>query len=489
MRKSLRTLLSLVGLLLVVLGSGSALWVGTDDTLAIGETQVPERAKGVAVRTHPAITDFVNIDMLVRAKADGGVFLGTSHRVDTESLLGTKRYYEITKMSLRNLGGVYTEEGGQRATRKSLRPATLVGWLDQDSDPDQAELVVPLDGEPIDIIAVPDRRSSRVTLSIGAHVAGLFWSQVAVALAGAVMIALAWLIGWWTRRRDAGGTSHRRRTDPSSETATQPTGTTPLSAPSPLPQYPSGARRTTEAPATRPHPALARATPRLTGPSYWSLRRIVMVMILVPLALVLSSCGVPGPAPAATGTETRMGMRLSEAKELYPAATDVFAQEFDAYPMWALVATERPRRLHLLTRAAFTSPWQTEAVVRSRGTLPASVPRAIAAGGTVTRRAERISTSIAQWWTGGEASAVAIDGRTRRARDELWASGVTPSSTWVTPPPPDTPPVRVVEVSRGHLVILRHTLMTPAPRRLTTVVHFPSGTGARLLGSSLVTVD
>ena len=499
MRGSLRVMLLCLGLLMVAAGTAIALFVGPDDTLQIGEKQVPERAAGVAVRTHPGITDFVNIDMLVRAKADGGVFLGTSHRVDTESLLVGKRYFEITRMALGDVGGVYTE-GAPRATRKALRPARLVGWLDSDTDGEQAELLVPLDGEPIDIIAVPDRGNARVTISIGAHVTGLFFSQVAVALTGVVMVGLSFAVGWWLRRKESARPESTEDDDEDDEDgpdggrtggasdAERPWPRLPLS----LPRHPGGEGRIADSPQDR---ASQNRSPQNCAPQNqvaprWSRGRIALILVLVPLALTLTSCAVPGPADESDGErkETRTGMSLPEAQTVVPDAAQVYADEFETYPMWSLVALEKPQRLRVLTRDAFASPWRTEAGLRVGGELPEPVGRAIPAGKILLERAERAAASISTWWSTGEPSALKPDRRTRAARARLLASGVSPSAIWVLDPPPGTPRVRVVEVTRGHLVVVRHTVLTPEPRSLTTVILFPSTEAATVLGSSLVDI-
>lgn len=456
MRRTLSVLMATLGTLMLLVGTVGAAIVGPDDTLMIGEKQVPERAKGVAVRTHPEITRFVNIDLLVRAEAEGGVFLASSHRVDTDDLLMGRRYFEVTRMALGDVGGVVTD--GPRATRKALRPGQIVGWLDQTTGEREAELVVELDGAPIDVVAVPHRGNQRLTFSIGAHVRGAFWTQVAVVVTGVLMLLVAWVLRRWPFRRGdgPGGPDGAHRSDDVPEATAAPTpgatgGRTPLS----LPKHPGTAGR---------------------------------VAALLTVALVATGCAVPGPASEPPRGVTRTGMRLVEAQQVDESATVVYAPEFASYPMWALVGTPGPSRVRLMTRTGFGDRWQQEARVRVRGKLPEPVSRAIEPNEVLQRRADEAAVAIGAWWSTGEIEGVRLDRRTRRTRDDLLDSGVWPGSVWALDPPAGTPRVRVVEISGGHLVVARHTLMTPAPRRLTTIIHFPAATRPRVLGSSLVEV-
>lgn len=501
MLRSVSAFLTTLGVLLALIGTGSAAFVGPDDTLMVGEKQVPERAAGLAVRTHPEITRFVNIDLLVRAEAEGGVFLASSHRVDTQSLLSGRRYFEITRMALNDVGGVVTK--GPRATHRRLRPDRITGWINQAEGDAEAELVVALDGTPLDVVAVPRQGDALVTFAIGAHVAGAFVIQVVVALTGLGMVLVGWALRRVARRRAGrgggsggpGGDDARgddgAGADDGTEGDDDAGGTrTPLA----LPKYPRAlpASAAVPTPGPSPSPSVSVTPPPdegLTPPGpRWDKRRIVLLAVLVPLSLLLHGCAVPGQAPATTDEVTRTGMLLGEAQQFDADATQVFAPEFAAYPMWALVATAAPTRVRLVTREAFAAPWRTEAQVRVRGPLPATVERAIDPNASLVRRADEVAATVGLWWSSGEAPGLQLDRRTRRTRDALLASGVNPRALWALDPPTGTPRVRLVEVAGGHLAVVRHTLMTPAPRRLTTIVVFPTAGRPRVLGSTLVEV-
>lgn len=469
MLRSLSVLLTTLGAVLVLIGTGSAAFIGPDDTLVIGEEQVPPRAAGLAVRTHPEVTRFVNIDLLVRAEAEGGVFLASSQRVDTDDLLKGWSYYEITRLSLDDVGGVVTQ--GPPATRRALRPGRITGWLDRVEGDPEAELVVELDGTPLDVVAVPLRAKDRVTFAIGAHVAGAFWIQVVVAVVGALMVVAGWALRRHLRRR---GRRAGDRSDSDGSGSASDDGPRPLADAAPARDGGASGGRT---PLSLPKYPGERFAPRAVAAA------------LLPLALVVSGCGVPGSAPRTSQAITRTGISLDEARTLQEDATHVYAPEFEEYPLWALIASEQPTRLRLVTRQRFAQRWQTEARVRTRGELPGTVERAIPPTQALLLRADDVATAVAQWWPSGEVSGLKVDRGTRRTRDALLASGVAPTSLWALDPPAGTPRVRVVEVAGGHLAVLRHTLMTPSPRRLTTVVLFPTTGRPRMLGSSLVEVS
>src|SRR5690606_2556107 len=129
--------------------------------------------------------------------------------VDTTSLLEGRRHWIITRMALGNVGGEMVEGQGSSSER-ALRPDQIVGWLDSTSG-DSVELNVPLDGKPIDVVAVPTAKDERVEVALGAKVERLFLSQLAIIGVGLVLVAFSFVLGWWVRRREA-------RTEPAAPT-------------------------------------------------------------------------------------------------------------------------------------------------------------------------------------------------------------------------------------------------------------------------------
>lgn len=229
------TAVLLCGLMLGLYGSGVAWFVGSDDSLLIGTHTVPEPARGLAVVTHPAITAFTDVDVLVEASAPGGVFLATSHRVDTDSLLARTERYEISRMKLGTVGG-RMQDDGRKATFDRLRPDRIVGWgsvaagpdaaPDRPADaelPESASLVATLDGTPLDVVIVPRAKDAAVTLSLSAHVPHLFSLHVGVALLGALLVLLWWALQVrrrrWDRRAAAAAAAPSDSSSPAAEDA------------------------------------------------------------------------------------------------------------------------------------------------------------------------------------------------------------------------------------------------------------------------------
>lgn len=552
--KAQRIALVVCGVILMLLGGATATYVGPDDTLMIGSTTVDETAKGQAVRTHPAITDFVNIDLLVRAEAPSGVFLGYAHRVDTTSLLEGRRHWTLTRMSLGNVGGSVTD-GAKSSSTKALKPERIVGWLGATSG-DSVELTVPLDGEPIDVVAVPTAGDELVRISLGAKVTNLFLSQLGVIGVGLVFIALSFVLGWWVRRKEARAAGHSdedvaggrpdglsdgrpkgRRGESGGvvlrQLSAQPTPDLPDDwraalavasaarsgrggAPAPVIEpiiTPEPAPTPAPAPVSEPIGKPAPAPLSVAAPSprrfkrrflfFLALfplarffrrralgRRSFFTLLLVPLALFLQSCAVPGPAASNDGSLSRTGLSLAEAAQLVDDPVDVYTPEFTSYPMWALVATADPHRIQLRTRARFAGKWRTEGKVRlaKQSELPESVSHAIGPGPILTRRADEVAGNVGVWWSSGEIEGVRLDGRTKKARRQLLASGAVPGQIGVWPTP-DVPLVRMVEVSGGHLLWISHTITTPARYRVTTVAMMGTNAEPAVLGSRLVEVS
>lgn len=495
-----RTPMLVAGLLLVLVGSATATLIGPDDTLMVGEREAPVEATGLAVSTHPVITDFVNLDLLVRASAPGGVFVGSSNRVDTESLLRRTEHYEISRMSLGSVGGRMVD-GRRSATYDSLRPDRIVGWLDQTSTSggDEVELVVPLDGEAVDVVAVPVRSETRVTLALGAHVERLFLSQLALVLTGLLLILLRAGLRARDRRKDArsGGAG------PSNG----PAGPDRLDAPDPaparpaLPRHPRGAYRAATPPApapavertpNAPEPetvataATAAPTPRPERPLPKAITLPVLGVLLLTLAL--SACAAPQAAPKRPADEppTRPGMTVAEATEVVGNHDTVLTPSFSGYPVWASVTLTEPRRIQLRVRDSFKAPYRTIATVKVVDEVPAPVAAPRAPSGKVRKKADRTAMAVSTWWATGKAKGVTVTKRTKKIRRTMLDGGVQPDAVWVLGGGPRDQ--YVVEVERGHLMTVRHQVFTPAPRRLTTVVLLPTGKKPKVLGSKLVDV-
>lgn len=209
------TVLLVFGILLALYGGTVAAIIGPDDSVRIGELTVDERARGAAVVTHPAVTAFTGLDIQYEASAPGGVFLASSHRVDTTSLLDERIRYEVSQLRWGHVGG-WMREGNKKASFARTRPDRIIGWhqvadsmpapntlTDEDALPETAEIVVELDGTPIDIVAIPRSKDALVTVAVGAHVERVFFLHVALIGFGAVLGLAWWVLNLRRRRREA----------------------------------------------------------------------------------------------------------------------------------------------------------------------------------------------------------------------------------------------------------------------------------------------
>lgn len=472
MGAAVRALAYVAGTLLVAGGSTMAAYVGPDDTIDIGSHTVPKKATGLAVATHPEITRFVGINMLVRAEAPSGVWIGSSHRVDTASLLAGVRHYEISRMALNTIDGRMVQ-GDEVGNRRALRPRQLVGWRDEaygDADTGFAEVVVELDGTPTDVVAVPDRRDERITLTIGVAWEGLFRIQLAVAGIGLLLILLGVFGSWRARRRPPQAPPPKPPKGPTSSGERMQVRYTDFDS------HPTSSQPTSSERIVDPAPA----APRTARPLGRRLPTPVAVPLALVLLLVLNSCASPGPAQAPTESDPaqRIAMSLPEAAELVSDPVAVHAGEFASYPMWALVEFGEPRRLRLFTRESFRSHWRPGGTVRAAD-VPAPVQPPRDPGRQVTRQAERALAAVAEFWTTGGVQRLQLDRRTRRINARFLESGVDTARMWTI-----LDATYVMEVSGGWLVWSRHTLVAAEPYVLTTATLL-TREGRRVLGSRL----
>ncbi|WP_162794589.1 hypothetical protein [Nocardioides houyundeii] len=191
-----RRVVLVVGLLCLSLGSVGALFIGSDDTIGVGATHVSGAATGLPVVTYPVFSTLGGAEMAVTAKAAGGVYVASAHRVDVTDLLDGVRHYEIKPLSRDDDGRIV--EG--QAVR--LRPGKIVGWRQSSSGQGEQQVIVPLDEEPVGVVAMARKPSDRVLVSFGVHVGGLFLKAIIIAGAGLLLIA-AWAAARWRRRRIA----------------------------------------------------------------------------------------------------------------------------------------------------------------------------------------------------------------------------------------------------------------------------------------------
>lgn len=398
----------MLGLLLGVYGGTVAAIIGPDDSVRIGELTVDEQARGAAAVTHPAVTAFTGLDIQYEASAPGGVFLASSHRVDTTSLLDERIRYEVSQLRWGHVGG-WMREGDTKATFARTRPDQIIGWRQvadsmpapntltpEDALPETAEIVVELDGTPVDIVAVPRSKDALVTVAVGAHVDRVFFLHVALVWFGVVLGLLWWFVNLRRRRRAArtqGATPAPAQTSPVPVPAPPPApAPAPAPEPAPEPAHSGHGRPTPEnpyggvsagstlpsiyataslpqdppdlpdgpdepnasdhdhdaeavpesTPAQRDAPAdgrpPGRTSPRPDDPD-GRLPHYLTFPILgaVLLCHVLSGCALPAAAPKTGHAPERVAITPAEATTVIGREiTTVYAPSFAKYPMWSV---------------------------------------------------------------------------------------------------------------------------------------------------------
>ncbi len=474
-----------VGLLFVVVGTTVSRWVGEDDTIEFGTHTATADATGLAVVTHPEVTAFRNLGMRVVVTAPGGVFLAASHRVDTDDLLGERERYEISEVSRSHVGGRVNGIGAPAGTWTTLRPDRTPGWAYVSPDvpvrgltdptstpratgrmPTRAELKVNLDEtEPVDFVAVPVDPDDRVTLTLGVFVDHLHDSQVSLARLGAFMML------WWALRRTWDAVRRRRERPP----AHRPKGAPVPSAEENQPVDVTGNARTTR-----------QADVRLP-------RTVTLPVLGLLLALAVSGCALPS-ATSSTGPAVHPLLTLDQAAAV-SAATPVriHSPSLTGYPLWAVVELPPKKgssphgRLQLLERRSFRGGWKAVSVVR----MDAEAPRPLASAGPAAfarddpgdteSRAEAAADTVARFWTTGRTGDLEVPQRTERVRakvlrEQSAGHSLTVSGQQGAP--------RVVPAASGSLVLVRHTVLLPQERTLTTALLLLDS-GATVLGSTL----
>ncbi|WP_162599891.1 hypothetical protein [Nocardioides solisilvae] len=176
-----------VGVLMAVLGALGALVHGPDDTVMLGEQVQPAPSAGLPTVVHPVSTAFGGAELVVRAEAPGGLFLGATHRVDVTDLLDGLRYVEQDSLGM-------SEPTFVEGFEVALAPDPLLGWWERSSGTGVREVRVDLDGPPVDVLAVPVEPRAPVTMSLGVHVDGIFTKALAITGFGLGLVLL-WALG------------------------------------------------------------------------------------------------------------------------------------------------------------------------------------------------------------------------------------------------------------------------------------------------------
>ncbi|GGD06861.1 hypothetical protein [Nocardioides daphniae] len=502
MRRPLSPVLFTLGLLLLVVGAAGAALSGPDDTVDVVSQPVPE-AKGRLVTTDPVVSAFRNVDLVVRARAEGDVFMGAAHRVDVDDMAATATHYEVQDLRpglLGGLGGAVDDDG------ETLRAADLADldiWQVRSRGEGEQQLVVPLADDPVGVVVLTQDATQVPTLSLGFRVAGLFWVSISLMLVGLVA-----LVGWWLLRRQRGaGALPSERIEVPAQRGADDRATVPMPRLAAVVCVGALSLSGCALPMTA-----AVETPEKTAIPLDRLDDVVadhhdrrvtaeQASRFPKSDLDAWESAVEGPwlesARYAT-TYDRLTRKRSSAPRPATAGKRVWSPTFDSYPMWALGevdglempmpadATRNRRKdraakqkkgkyetsLVLFTRSAATAPWLVSAGIP----LPATVLPSPADGAVspttdpkVVRRVQAVVERLHRWWVTGKAKGLSIDAESRRVRSVLdsftYGGKSRPTLLEFTPWPRADERLRIIEVKDGHLAVatttVRQTLLNP----------------------------
>lgn len=494
MGRLLRSACLVIGLLLAGGGAVGAALVGTDDIYLL-DSMSTGAEPGQVVATHTDITDWEQLELVVRAEAEGGAVLALGHTVDVTDYLDGTDHRLVTGLAYSELYST-SVDGAAPAV-----PVPDVGaWLDVTSGDGPQQLTVALGDQPVRLLAAPLAEDGTVALALGIRVEGAFVLLVVTAVVGALLAALSVRALWRRRSRGRDGT------------AGSPDG----------PQVP---------PQRRPDPSRTPVAQRRALP----LARLVVVPLVS--ALALSGCGhLPEPASGGlsgkvamtdeqlpdlvSDYETRWNRALraarkprydfsawqraesgaaleniryfSTALELQEEQVDLpravlrpetlFSGVFDSYPMWAAVAIkhnrslerksaatdrassdgatgdEETRMLTLFTRNSVTDTWRRSNLVEvdvSRMPTPARTPSTPEP--QAWERATEAAAAVHHFWdTGKRPEDVRLGAATRKRRKDIihidgntGATGRAETSPWGW----ESERLRLIPVQGGHLAI------------------------------------
>jgi len=411
MRRVLRVLLTLVGLLLLVVGGAAAAYVGADDTVFNQPADVS--ADGRPVVTVPDLFAYDDLQLTVRASAPKGVFLGTANGVDIADYTKDSTYFELVGVGRTGVSG--SDHQG-REKKLPVPPALVDFWTAKASGAGTQTLSLRVDRTaPPRFVIAPVGGQGPTTVSFGATIDGLFLSALAVAGAGLVLILLtvSWvLFSRWRIRRRA------RRTGPAMPAPNIPKA--PIYRRLAVPVVLSGLLVTSgcgSLPARVDYAAPAKVA--LTDadlPALWKSldqREKAAAKAAGPKKYDGSkwSTVYGGPVLDAAVRNT-MYDELTKAKK--PSKTGrhkgliVYAGEFDAYPMWAITTMTLPHAkgesnvgrvgLVLVTKESSTSPWMIHSSVNVIAShLPAPAPPTPVPA-AITKQATGLATSLLHYW-------------------------------------------------------------------------------------------
>lgn len=487
-RRLLRTLVALVGLLVLATGVGVAGFVGSDDTVFTPTARLA--ADGRPILTAPDLVGYEGLRVTLRAEAPRGVFVATADPVDVADYVGSSPHVLLDELTREGVHG--TEVGGP-ALR--VRPEKATFWTHASSGTGTRELSLDTAAGEQWVIA-PIGSAGPVEVSLGATLDGLFVAALVVAALGLLLllVAVELMLGAGRRRR-AGRTGTPTQGRQGRQGGARR-----------APRHSSRAARSTALVvvgllALTGCQQLAPVRPRAAvTPTKVALTEAELPALFASYdARNNAAIGAAGPPRFDTdrwrladrgaaleadvfGTRLTRLARTGRPRPLTHTGVRVYAARFGAYPMWALVAARqdgtRGGRLdaQLFTRASVTSPWLLQA---STLVDAAALPKPAEPSGEPGDRVARAALAAADAWSayleGGDTDGVEVDGDTRdwrRMVDGLAGRRIFTQARTEAEAYEPRAPVRVVRVTGGHLALVTVRVTTALVGRRGLRVHW-----------------
>ncbi len=202
MRRAGGWLLVLLGVLLVLLGSTTAVVFGPDNEVASGPH--PLASDGTAIATAPEAIKYAGptVRVTVASSSEQPLFVGLGHDLDVRDYLAGSAY---TRLDTLNLPWDTTTSRVGGTDAPSRPPAELDWWLVSDTGPGKVSLTFALPEDSVDVVVTNAdlRPRLRVQTTVTVLRPGAFAGGLAVALAGlGLAVAGRVLVG---RLRDRSG--------------------------------------------------------------------------------------------------------------------------------------------------------------------------------------------------------------------------------------------------------------------------------------------
>jgi hypothetical protein len=194
MRRLVALIVVAVGALAFVLGVAAAIVFGPDDKLTSGPHAL--HSKGFAVVTGPAAIRYYGLTVQVDVHATrsrGRVFVGIGRSVDVADYLRRSTYTRIDSVGLPWKVGTSVVRGSRSP---EAPPTNLDVWLDSQSGHRTASITSTLPDAPVAIVVMnaDGSRGVHVTTDLSVAERGMFVGGLAVAVAGAGVGALGWVL-------------------------------------------------------------------------------------------------------------------------------------------------------------------------------------------------------------------------------------------------------------------------------------------------------